>query len=511
MINRYFLLIFLFLSAINTNAKNNPSQLLNNIPSEGLSFLFYYDANRLLEQEYLKDVFSSDFKEIFEISKEAVVFVQDVDAYCGLTIRFKLNEGVDFNKIHEVIESSKLQVSSTKGNFIYLKEEQNSQFGYVMKGEEYLIVKIFYNKGIIDKKYSEQSYEVYQEFRLNKITYDEYSTVRDSLHALDEVNIVPYFNKLIANDEKVISEQKVFKKQAQIPSDLSGSPFILHFNEKTFFSLITIIGYDNSVFDFILKPKSNDFFEILEQFQKFHLYETSWIGCDFEKNKLSIVSVTSSKEEPKKVGIDMDLVQYMPEQVSSFICYGADLGMFRDKIMDHINYDVDRTLSEMKLGFLMLDDDFLNFFQSGMIAFDMEPNSLDQEFILKAAFKMPNEKKGKQLLKLLSEFDYIQKVDESQEDYLITYSGLNDTTYLVIEGNVWIFGTQTPRQLRKKSKKMLKKNPELSGSKTTLVAKLQGDIMGRDIGIGEIYSKSDFLDKKTIRNIITVEINKEIL
>ncbi|WP_044201930.1 hypothetical protein [Flammeovirga sp. OC4] len=512
MIQRYFLLIFFFISTLNINAKGQPNKLLENIPSEGLSFLFYYDANRLLEQEYLKNIISSDLKEIFEISKEAVVFTQEIDEYLGLTVRFKLSEGVDFNKVKEIVEGSELQVSGVKGNFIYLKEEeQKTRFGYVMKGEDYLIVKIFFLKGVIDKKLREQLITVYDEWRFKKIAYEDYAVMKDSIYKLDEQNVIPYFDQLIANDEKAILGNKALKKQEGIPADIVDMPFIMHFNEKSFYSLTTIMGYDHSLLDFIVRPRSNDFFEALEQFQKFYLYESSWFGGDFSDSKATIVSIATSKEEPKNVGVDMDLVQYMPEKTSNFICYGMDLEIFRDQVVDHINYYLDESISQIKFGFLMLDDDFLNFFQTGMIAIDMDPNDRNRDVKAKAAFKMPNEKKGKQLLKLLAELDNIQKIEEEKEDYLITISSFRDTAYLVIEGDVWIFGTEPPSELRKKSKKMLKQNPELSGKKTTLVSRLQGDIIGRDSGFGEIYSKSEFISKKTVRNIVTIEFNKEIL
>ncbi|MBD0403914.1 hypothetical protein [Flammeovirga sp. EKP202] len=512
MIKKYFLLIFFFISTLNINAKNQPNQLLENIPSEGLSFLFYYDAERLAEREYLQDVLASDLKEIFEISKEAVVYTQDIDAYFGLTVRFKLNDGVGFNKIEDIIDQSEFEVSSVKGNFIYIKEVKDKvRFGYVMNGQDYLIVKIFFQKTMIDKKYQEQFQDVLSDYQFDKISYEQFNVLRDSINKLDEKNIAPYFEKLIANDEKAILSDKALKNKTEIPTDINGKPFILYFNEKSFFSLAHIFGYRTSVMDFILKGSHNQMSEMLSDIQKMQWNESTWYGGEFGEKKAEVISVMTSKEESQNIGIDQTLLQYMPEQVTSFMAYGVDMEVMKNQIIDHISYEHEEVLTQMKLGLLLMDDDFMNFFQSGFLAVNVKPENNSEDYNLKMAFRMSNERKGKQFLRLFSQLGYIEKIEEKEENYRITHREFRDKAYLVIEGDIWILGTQSPQELRQKRKKMLKQYPEMGKSKTALVSKIQGDIFGRDSKLGEIYSISEYIDKKTMKNTISIEFNKEIL
>ena len=511
MIQRYFLMFFLIISVLNANAKNKPNQLLENIPSEGLSFLFYYDAEQIVEKQYLRNMLSSDMKEIFEISKEALVYTQDLNDYFGLTVKFKLNEGVDFNKVTEIVESSDLKVSSVKGNFIYLKEEGNkTRFGYIMNGNEFLIVKIYFQRELINKNYQKQLQVAIDSYNNKMLGYDEFLEVRDSLLQLDQVNVNHFFEKLIENDKKSLLNHKLIKNPIIIPSEIIQSPFLVYFSDKSTQTLTNIFGYDNGFLNQVFDSKR---IELISDLQKFNFNDSSWFGGEFKKDKIELICIMSSKEESNQKGIDLEIVKYMPENASTFIAYGVDLELFRDQIMEHVDYSFDEYISQMKVGMLLLDDDFLKFFESGFMAVEMisEGMGMQPELKYKAAFRMPNKKKGGYLLKLLNELQYVQKIEHDKENYMVTFPGNREEVYLVLEDDVWIFGSEVPSVLRQKNKKVLKQYPDMGKSKISHVTKIQKDFFGRDSEFGEINMRTEIIDKKTAKNTVTIELNKDIL
>ena len=510
MIKQYFFLLITFMWALSVNAQKIGNPLLENIPSDGISSLLYFDANRLSEYGYTKDVLSRQFREVFEYTNEGCLVTQEKENYDVITFRFTLNDKISFDSLKSLINDSKYPIVREKGDVVYMEgKKYKKRYCYVLEGEKYHTLKVFWKEGFIDPEDEKAYNENLVNLDKHLLSYDRFDAIEDSLEDLDVQKKDKFFNRLIKVDEKRTRKNKAYAEVVSVPKELIGLPFILHGNERSGDVIYKLMGKQKSIYEYIMSANSELVFEHIQKLLLIKMTQNDWYGGDFTEDQLQFITLTTATRQQANTKLDKDLLQYMPEKCTSFMNYAFDLESYRNKIIKGKNLK-DISTGKLKLGLLALDDDIFKFFKSGMLSLNKASIHNDRDYDLKVAFKMPNHTKGEYLLDILEhEFEMLIKIKNNA--YLVKHPIFEDkTTYLVIENDIWILGTYPIEELKQKNESVLVQYPDLGEENTFMVTKVQKRLIDSYSIFAEILSKSDYIDDSTIRNITTFNIRKDL-
>ncbi|NME70483.1 hypothetical protein [Flammeovirga aprica] len=485
--------------------------LLENIPSEGISSLLYFDADRLSECGYIKDILSRQFRrDAFKITLEGCLVTQEIDNYNVVTLRFILDDKISFDSLKSMINRTNYSIVKDKGDVIYMEgEKYQKRYCYVLEGEKYHTVKAFWREGFIDPKDEKAYNENLANLEKYLLSYDRFYAIEDSLKDQDVQKKDSFFNRLMKADEKRTRKNKAYDEVVSIPNEMIGLPFILHMNERSGDVIYKLIGKKKSVFEYITNSNSEQIIDHIQKLLLVKMSQNDWFGGDFGKDQLQVTTLTPAIGQTETTKLDQDLMQYMPSECTSFMNYTLDLEMYREKVIKSRNLK-DHSVGKLKLGLLAMDEDLFNFFKSGMLSLNKTSIHNDRNYDLKIVFKMPNPTKGEYLLEILEhDFEILQKIEENT--YSVKHPIFDDkTTYLVIENNIWILGTYSIEELKKKNENVLVKYPELGGEKTSMVTKIQKGLIDTYSIFDDIISKSEYMDDGMIRNVTTFKIRKDL-
>lgn len=510
MIHKHFYLVFILITFIKLTSfaqqKSNP--FIDNIPSENLSFILYYNTDEMKDKKLIEEFTPSAVEEIFSLSKEGCVYIEDLDRYTSLTVKFKLNDNITFDKIKEVIQQTDYSISSLDGKFINLTHQNNeSRHGFFYSNEEYYTLKLFFQNDWILTEHKEALENAYELVKIDSMRYSDYGDYKDSIAILAQPHIQPFFQDVVRKEKEKFNQLLSKKETVKVPDDIYNLSAFMFFNHNSIKALNKLIAFDNVVLNYLFNSTDN-FMALQAAFQLDYLDEF-WIGTSVLENHIEIVNINTTKDKVDCITLNKKLQQYIPSQATTIINYNTDLEEIKDRFLKLKNYDQNNYINEIKLALLTIDDDFMNVLQSGILSVWKEEKMYGDELNFTMAFEMPNKKKGEQLLSILcNDYQYLE--DLGDNNYFVTHRDFRDVpTYLVIINDIYVIGTLEPEELRGLKGNMSQQFSNLNPKNAFFLGELNEEIFGIYSDIQNIRVKSQNINKKTIKNTVSIQMKEE--